>query len=77
MEANAWLERRWDEYLADLSALIEIPSVSCETGDPAAPFGEACAQVLEKSLEIGARMGFVPHRHEGYCATLLWPGQTD
>lgn len=77
MEASAWLERRWAEYLADLSDLIEIPSVSCETNDPAAPFGEACAQVLEKSLEIGTRMGFEPHRHEGYCATLLWPGQTD
>lgn len=77
MEASAWLERRWAEYLADLTDLIEIPSVSRETGDPAAPFGEACMQVLEKSLEIGVRMGFEPHRHEGYCATLLWKGQTE
>lgn len=77
MDASTWLQTHWDEYLADLGTLIAYPSVSRETGNPDAPFGEACADVLDAALAIGARMGFPGRNHENYCGTMLWRGTED
>ena len=77
MDAKTWLDTRWNEYLEDLKAWIKIPSVSCETDDPAAPFGQPCARMLSEALTLGDRMGFTPHNLHGYCGTLLWKGQTE
>ena len=76
MDTSGWLQSRWQEFLEDLVTLVRIPSVTRETGDPEVPFGEPCARVLEAILRIGERMGFEGRNHEGYCASLLWPGET-
>ncbi|MBR1408380.1 MAG: Sapep family Mn(2+)-dependent dipeptidase [Clostridia bacterium] len=77
MDKTAWLESRWNPFMEDLVTLIRIPSVTHETGDPACPFGEPCARVLDAIMRIGNRMGFETRNHEGYCATLLWKGETE
>lgn len=77
MDASTWLEKHWEEYLRDLGTLVAIPSVSQETGDPAAPFGENCARVLEAGLALGERLGFSGRNHENYCGTLLWKGSEE
>lgn len=77
MDAKSWLQNHWDELLADLQALINIPSVSHEGGPAHAPFGENCARVLKEALGMGERMGFKTHDHDGYCGTLLWPGEME
>ncbi len=46
-----------DEMLADLAALIEIPSVKGEPAD-GAPFGTEPKRAMDKMLEICADMGF-------------------
>lgn len=76
-QLREWVEGQDREFLNDIVDLIHIPSVSVETGDAQAPFGIPCREVLEKVLEIGGRMGFDGKNHEGYCATLLWPGETE
>lgn len=74
---SEWVESQEREFLNDIIDLIHIPSVSVETGDPEAPFGIPCREVLKKIIEIISRMGFEGKNHEGYCATLLWPGETE
>jgi len=74
---DVWIEEHMDQFITDIIDLVNIPSVSVETGDPQKPFGETCLHVLEKALKIVRRMGFEGKNHENYCGTLLWKGDTD
>lgn len=76
MDQATWLDKNWKAFMDDLITLVRIPSVTKETGNPACPFGEPCARALDAILRIGERMGFETRNHEGYCATLLWKGET-
>ncbi|MBQ8129718.1 MAG: hypothetical protein IJ175_05665, partial [Clostridia bacterium] len=76
MDQATWLDKNWKAFMDDLITLVRIPSVTQETGNPACPFGEPCARALDAILRIGERMGFETRNHEGYCATLLWKGET-
>lgn len=70
-----WIDIYQHRMIADICDLIRIPSVSKETNDPAAPFGEECLRGLEYCLKIGERMGFISENHENYCGSLVWPGE--
>lgn len=72
-----WMERHEKQMVEDICALVRIPSVSVTTGDPAAPFGEDCLKVLQATLSIGERMGFMTQNHENYCGSLVWSGETE
>lgn len=71
-----WIENTREDLVKDLVDLARIPSVSAPQGG-VQPYGEACAQALEKSMEIARRRGFSPHNHENQCVTLTLPGKTD
>ena len=72
---EVWIENTRQDLVKDLIDLARIPSVSAPQGG-GKPYGEACAQALEKSMEIARRRGFSPHNHENQCVTLTLPGKT-
>lgn len=76
-DLNVWINEHMDTMIADIIDLVNIPSVSVKTGASENPYGEACLQVLQKTLEIGQRMGFEGKNHENHCATLFWKGDID
>lgn len=59
------------QFEKDLADIISIPSVS-EKGEGKHVFGDNCAKVLEKTLEIGERYGFAPENHDYYCGSLVY-----
>lgn len=79
MEKNLerWIDENMNSLTRDIIELVNIPSISVETGDPEKPYGEACRDALEKVREISQRMGFYVENHHNTCGTLLWKGETD
>ncbi|MFT4107342.1 MAG: Sapep family Mn(2+)-dependent dipeptidase [Lacrimispora sp.] len=77
MRPKTWMEEHEKEFIDDICELVRIPSVSERTQVKGMPFGKHCLEALEKALEIGRRMGFQTYNHEGYCASLLWNGETE
>lgn len=68
-ELADWIDAQEQSMIADLEALVKIPSVSDETaGKPGAPFGPACREALDRGLEIARRLGFETQDVDGYCA---------
>lgn len=59
------------QFEKDLADIISVPSVS-EKGEGKHVFGENCAKVLVKTLEIGAKYGFTPENHDYYCGSLIY-----
>ncbi len=59
------------QFEKDLADIISIPSVS-EKGEGKHVFGDNCAKVLEKTLEIGEKYGFTPENHDYYCGSLIY-----
>ena len=47
--------------------LINIPSVSNETGNPEIPFDKGCKDVLNYTLKLGNRLGFRTKNVDNYC----------
>ncbi len=64
------IEAIFDEYVKDLSELIEVPS-EIDENSKSYPFGEEIQKALEKMLEISSRMGFKtfidPEGYYGYA----------
>jgi len=64
-----------DKYIDDLRDtivqetcnLINIPSVSEETGNPEIPFGEGCKKALDYVLDLGKQLGFRTKNIDNYC----------
>ena len=56
-----------DEILNTLSDLIKYPSVSEESDNPEAPFGENCNNVLNAFLNKAASLGFRTKNVDNYC----------
>ena len=69
-----WLQEHRDEMVADLTRLVNIPSVSADSNDPEAPFGKACRTVLHTALGLGQRHGFETENHHNMCGSILWRG---
>lgn len=69
---DQWIEERQEQMLADISALVEIPSVASvrETEIAGEPFGRECRNVLEKMKEIAEREGIDAENEQGYYLCL-------
>ncbi|MCH8273583.1 MAG: Sapep family Mn(2+)-dependent dipeptidase [Armatimonadetes bacterium] len=64
--AQAWLEEHQDELLADLRAMLRIPSVQGEA-EPNAPFGSENRRALDLALRLGEKWGMRTRDVEGYA----------
>ena len=74
---EAWIDAHFDELLADISALVAIPSVAGHGGQEA-PYGEGCRRALDAALELAQRYGFETRNYENHCGSAtLRPGKND
>lgn len=79
-EANAYLEKNWEQMLADLAQLVEIPSVedlphACPENNQ--PWGPEPARALEAALALAESMGFESTNMEGHIGYADFAGQSD
>lgn len=74
-EKAAFFEKNKDEFLEAIGALVRIPSVSDPNGSSSYPFGEACANVLDKALAMGEKLGFQVQNHGYYGGSILMLGE--
>ena len=56
-----------ENIINTISDLIKFKSVSVETENSSAPFGEECKKALEYTLNLGQKMGFRTKNIDGYC----------
>ncbi len=64
-KVEEWFSKNKDAMIADLEKLVKISSVSQKT-DGEHVYGEACAQVLEEMLKLGADNGFAVENADYY-----------
>ena len=66
-EIEGYLQENWEQVVADIDALVRIPSVEdLQAAAPGAPWGPAPAQALSAALSIADRMGFDSRECDGY-----------
>lgn len=76
-EIDAYLEARWEQVVADIDALVRIPSTEdMAAAQPGAPFGLGPHAALDEVLAIAAREGLDAHDCEGYIGYADLPGTT-
>lgn len=56
-----------ENIINTISDLVKFKSVSVETTNELAPFGEECKKALEYTLDLGQKMGFRTKNIDGYC----------
>lgn len=65
-KVDAYVDEVWPDVLADIHALVAVPSVSDpERAVPGAPFGAEVKQALDVALAQCARLGMVTSDHGG------------
>lgn len=64
---NNYINSYKDEIVEKTCDLINIPSVSIESDNEKAPFGEDAEAALEYTLELGKKLGFRTKNIDGYC----------
>ena len=64
---DQYIEDFKNDIVKDICNLVNIPSVSEETGNPEMPFGEGCKNALEYTLNLGERLGFKTKNIDNYC----------
>lgn len=75
---DAYADARWDDMVADIDALVRIPSIEeLDKAAPGAPFGPGPKQALTAALDLAGCMGFVTNDREGYVGTADLPGASD
>ena len=74
MDVKEWVLSQRENMLDTAMELMKIRSVS-EPGTREHPYGEGCAMVLDKALEIGKQMGFETENHDYRCGSILMPGR--
>ena len=62
-----YIDSKRDEIIEELKKLVSFKSVSEETGNLEAPFGEECKKALEYTLNLGEKLGFRTKNLDGYC----------
>ena len=62
-----YIDSKRDEIIEELKNLVSFKSVSEETGNLEAPFGEECKKALEYTLNLGEKLGFRTKNLDGYC----------
>ncbi|MCL2825880.1 MAG: Sapep family Mn(2+)-dependent dipeptidase, partial [Eggerthellaceae bacterium] len=75
---DAFIEENWEQVVADIGALVRIPSVE-ELGKagPGAPFGPGPAAALKEALAISERLGFQATDCEGHIGFADLPGKRE
>lgn len=63
---DAFVEENMGNVLRDIARLVKINSVAKDRGPEGMPFGETCAEALEKGLEISRELGLQAESCEGY-----------
>ena len=76
MSIKEWVVAHRDDMIRTAQELMRIRSVS-EPGTREHPYGEGCACVLDKALELGQKMGFRAENHGYYCGSLFLQGKTE
>lgn len=71
-----WLCSQKENFISDLSSLIEIPSVedTCLDGKP---YGESCATVLDTMLSLCQKYGFETKNFDNHAGTAIFKGKDD
>ena len=64
---DQYIEDFKNDIVKDICNLVNIPSVSEETGNPEMPFGEGCKNALEYTLNLGEQLGFKTKNIDNYC----------
>ena len=73
---ESWWEGHFNEFISDLSSLVEVPSVSVpDPGNTEAPFGKPCNEALRVMQSIAARYGFKAENDGNHYLKLLWEGR--
>lgn len=72
---KSWFEKHREELIEDLCDLVRISSVSHKTDIPLMPYGESCRKALDCMLSKGRRDGFETYDYEGYCGSIVFPGE--
>ena len=77
-EIDAFIDQHWDEVLADIETLVEVPSIEdLESACEGAPFGPGPREALDRALAMAARMGLKVHDCEGHIGYADLPGQSE
>lgn len=66
---DQYVNQSREAMVADLETLVAIPSVS-RAGADHLPYGEGCAQVLDKALEMAEDRGLGVRNHDYYYGTV-------
>ncbi len=64
---DEYIENLKDTIVSETCNLINIPSVSEETGNLEIPFGEGCKKALDYTLDLGKKLGFRTKNIDNYC----------
>lgn len=76
--ADAYLDEHWEDIVADITKLVEIPSYEeLEKAAPGAPYGPGPKAALEETLALAERLGMEAHDVDGYIGYADLPGATD
>lgn len=66
-DIDDYVGRVWPDVVADLSALVAIPSVAeCDKAAEGAPYGEQAHRALTYALDMAHRLGLEPHDMDGF-----------
>ncbi len=65
-QVDKWIDSHKDEFVDDLKTLVDIKSVAEDTPGEH-PFGEGCAKVLDKALEMSEKYGLATKNYDYYC----------
>ena len=77
-EVDQWAAAHREEFIADISEVCRIRSVSImNKEDPEKPFGAACRQMLDKALEMSGRYGFETRNYENFCGSAVYGNNPD
>ncbi len=71
-----WLCNHKEDFLSDLAALIEIPSVE-DRAQGNKPYGEACAKALDTMLSLCEKHGFATNNFDYHAGTAIFNGKSD
>ena len=76
-ELEDYLDKRWNEVVSDIDALVSIESVEdLEAAQPQAPFGPGPRCALDQALAIARRMQLDTTDCEGYIGFAELPGES-
>ncbi|MEC4272092.1 Sapep family Mn(2+)-dependent dipeptidase [Adlercreutzia sp. R25] len=76
--ADAYLDEHWDDVVADIAKLVEIPSIEdLAAAGLGEPYGPGPAKALAKALEIAESHGFAATNCDGHVGFADLAGETD